>query len=132
MYLRFLRVGLLACLTGLLVACSGGSKQTDSSSPDALFTLSGTAGDTDAAITATDANGATVVETVSDTTSRYTLAIPQSAALPITITARGGTNLVTGGSTGFDLLGVAFIASANTINVSPLTTFAVRIAECSG
>ena len=132
MYLRFLRVGLVACLTGLLVACSGGSKEADSSSPDALFTVSGTVGDTEAAITATDAKGATVVETVSDTTSRYALAIPQGAALPITITARGGTNLVTGGSTGFDLLGVAFTASANTINVSPLTTFAVHIAECSG
>ncbi|MCZ6643712.1 MAG: hypothetical protein O7F71_19220, partial [Gammaproteobacteria bacterium] len=121
----------MAGLTGLLIACSGGSEQTDSSSPDAPFTVSGTVGGVGAVLTATDVNGVTVAETLSDATSRYEVEIPPGAALPITITAQGGTDLVTGGSTDFDLLGVAFTANAQTINISPLTTLATRIAECS-
>ncbi|MCZ6659300.1 MAG: hypothetical protein O7C67_18605, partial [Gammaproteobacteria bacterium] len=114
----------MAGLTGLLIACSGGSEQTDSSSPDAPFTVSGTVGGVGAVLTATDVNGVTVAETLSDATSRYEVEIPPGAALPITITAQGGTDLVTGGSTDFDLLGVAFTANAQTINISPLTTLA--------
>ena len=118
-------------LTGLLIACSGGSGGTDSS-PRPPFTVSGTVGDAGAALTATDATGATVAQTQSDATSRYEVEIPSSAAQPITITAQGGTDLVTGMSTDFDLLGVTFTSTAQTINLSPLTTLATRIAECTG
>lgn len=118
-------------LTGLLIACSGGSGGTDSS-PRPPFTVSGTVGNVGAALTATDATGATVAQTQSDATSRYEVEIPSSAAQPITIRAQGGTDLVTGTSTDFDLVGVTFTSTAQTINLSPLTTLATRIAECTG
>ena len=94
--------------------------------------MSGTVGNVSAALTATDATGATVAQTQSDATSRYEVEIPSSAAQPITITAQGGTDLVTGTSTDFDLVGVTSTSTAQTINLSPLTTLATRIAECTG
>lgn len=118
-------------LTGLLIACSGGSGGTDSS-PRPPFTVSGTVGNVGAALTATDATGATVAQTQSEATSRYEVEIPSGAAQPITIRAQGGTDLVTGTSTDFDLVGVTFTSTAQTINLSPLTTLATRIAECTG
>ena len=128
MYPHILRASLLVGLAGLLIACSGETEKNDG------FIVSGLVGDASlvgAAITVADANGDTIVETLSDEATRYEAQIPPDTPMPLTITAKDGVDLVTGGANEFDLVAVAF-ATSQTVNVSPLTTLATRMAECSG
>ncbi|MCZ6642422.1 MAG: hypothetical protein O7F71_12660, partial [Gammaproteobacteria bacterium] len=131
MYPDFVRGALLIGLAGLLIACSGGTEKTDLGDD---FIVSGYVGDASlvgASITVADANGETVFETVSDQTAQYEAQIPAESPMPLTITAQGGEDLVTGGATEFDLVAVAF-SNSQIVNISPLTTLATRTAECSG
>ena len=93
---------LVAQLFSSLAACNGGS---GSSPRSQVFrnanpiTLSGSIGDgpvTGAAVTVHDANDESVVAGVSDATAGYQITVPAGTAFPITVTASGGTDLVTG------------------------------------
>ena len=153
----FLRaVARTACVCAFLMstACSGGS--SGSSDPDsgtaapsgteapaqlntpaagAVFTISGSVGDgpaIDAEIEVVDGDGEVLVVTTSDSGANYQVDLPAEAALPVRIRARGGTDLVTGRSLDFDLVGIAVTNVSQTINVTPLSTLTTRLLDCSG
>ncbi|MCR9277830.1 MAG: thrombospondin type 3 repeat-containing protein [Pseudomonadaceae bacterium] len=130
-HLALLSIGLL------LSACSGGS--TISSSGDLQGGSSGTVvagsvGDgpvIGATVTVYDANGVVLAEGTSDGLANYEIEVPEGAAFPVSVRATGGTDLVTGRAPDFDMEAVALFAGVQTVNVSPLTTIAVKAAECS-
>ena len=115
--------------SGLLIACSGGADKNNDG-----FTISGMVGDgslVGATVTVTDANGAVIAETLSDEVTQYVAVIPPDTPTPLRITAKDGVDLVTGGASEFALAAVAF-STSQTVNVSPLSALATRMAECSG
>ncbi len=129
----FWKAGFFVGFSGLLLACSGSAGSTGHTAP--AFIVSGSVGDgslVEAAMTATDANGATISKALSDATTHYELEIPAATVMPLTIVAKGGSDLVGGQLADFELVAVAFDAASQTVNVSPLTTLATRMAECSG
>ncbi|MDH3642435.1 MAG: hypothetical protein OES38_10090, partial [Gammaproteobacteria bacterium] len=128
MYPHYFRAGLLVVLAGLLIACSGEAEKADGS---AIPELSGDVSLIGASVTVTDANGDTVADTLSDESAQYEVSIPPDTPLPLTITARGGNDLLLGGASEIDRVAVTFGASS-TANVSPLTTLAARMVECAG
>ncbi len=77
-----------------------------------------------------DANGQEVARTVADGNARYEVQIPSSAALPLTVEASGGTDLVTGRGVDFVLAGAVTDPGAQTVNISPLSSLAVGSASC--
>ncbi len=126
----FWKAGFFVGFSGLLLACSGSAGSTGHTAP--AFIVSGSVGDgslVEAAMTATDA---TISNALSDATTHYELEIPAATVMPLTIVAKGGSDLVGGQLADFELVAVAFDAASQTVNVSPLTTLATRMAECSG
>ena len=135
---QFLRAFLLVGFAASLSACSGGADQADELTgevpADNGFTVSGSVGDgslVGASVVVADANGDIIVETLSDAGTLYEVDIPPDSSMPLTITATGGADIVSGGAIEFDLVSVVF-SNSQTVNVSPLTTLATRMAECSG
>ena len=125
--------GFVALLTLFLAACSGGSG--GGGGPSASMELSGSVGDgpaIGAEIVVTDAAGTVWEEHSSDSLANYRLRVPAGAQLPLLLEATGGTDLVTGRPLDFTLVGTVMARGAQTVNLSPLTTVAVRAAQCSG
>ena len=128
----------LGFLTMLLVlsACSSGSE--NGSSDEALnstYPITGSIGDgpiIDADIEVRDANGDVIATGTSDGQANYTIDIPSDAALPVTLHVTGGTDLVTNRSADFELVAMVNQTGSQTVNVSPLTSLAVKAAECRG
>ena len=125
-------VGLILILT----ACSSGS---DSGSSDEVlgstFPISGSIGDgpiVGASIEVRDANGEVIATGTSDGQANYSIDIPSNATLPVTVHVTGGVDLVTDRAADFELVSMVNRAGTQTINVSPLTTMAVKAAECRG
>jgi hypothetical protein len=149
MYPQLLKAGLMVVLAGLLTACSGGAKKADGGDAVVVaavvadgdgdaqadeFTLSGSVGSgslAGASVTLADAEGVVIETLASDPTGQYQAQVPVGASFPLMITAKGGTDLISGHANEFDLVAVAF-STSQTVNVSPLTTLATRVAECSG
>ena len=123
-----------SCLLGaciILAACSGSSKQKDVVSDGMV--LSGSVGDgpiVGAEIRVFDADGTLVLEGTSDESAGYRLDIPDGTALPLTITASGGIDLVTGRPADFELRSLALNSGLVTVNVTPYTTLAADGANC--
>ena len=114
--------------TLLVVACSSGSEEGSSDDLLSPYDVSGSIGDgpiVGADISVIDARGNVVATGTSDGSARYSLAIPGDTALPITVRATGGTDLVTQRGTDFELVSVINRKGEQTVNVSPLTTLAV-------
>jgi hypothetical protein len=115
---------------GVLSACGGGGGGS-SSGP---LALSGSVFDgpvVGADLVLSDAKGNVLSEVNSDNLANYQLNLNTKTPLPVIITARGGTDLVTGRGLDFDLVGAAVRSGPSTVNISPLTTLAVRAAQCS-
>ena len=131
---------LVLMLTWTVFACSGGGGGSSGSVPASPpptssddFQVSGSVGDgpiVNGTITAVDAGGNTVATAVSDARANYSIDIPADAALPVTISVTGGTDLVTNRPADFELLSLTNVVGAQTVNVSPLTTLVVRAAQC--
>jgi len=97
--------------------------------------LAGSVGDgpiVGANISIVDGTGNPVVEVTGDLLAGYEVSVPDGAPLPLTVTATGGTDLVTGRPAEFPLKAVVFETGPATLNVIPYTTLAVAIAECRG
>ena len=128
--------GLIFCaLTLVAAACSSGSEEGSSDDLLNAFTFSGSVGDgpiVGAEVTVIDADGNLVTTTTSDDGANYTVEIPGQTPLPVTIQVQGGTDLVTQRASDFELVAALHTVGAQTVNVSPLTTLAVRAAECNG
>jgi len=136
-------------IVAVLAACSGGgggssnppSQQSSSQittsdvSQPSGFAITGSIGDgpiVDAEIVVRDRNGEVVATGQSDQEANYTIELPADAALPLTIHVTGGTDLVTGRSADFELVAMINETGLQTANVSPLTTVAVKAAQCRG
>jgi hypothetical protein len=137
--------GLVAAMLLTLSACSGGGSGGASGSgaptqpvatpgPDAPIVVSGSVGDgpvVGAALQMVDADGKVLTRDESTSTADYRLEVPADARLPVLVNATGGTDLVTGRPLDFPLTGAILSSSFTTVNISPLTTLAVRAAQCS-
>lgn len=129
--LRIHRSGFVLCLSFFVAACSGSSGS--SNSPGNPINVSGSVGDgpvIGADVRVTDANGHILEERTSDELASYQLTVPAHAELPVLVTAAGGTDLVTGRELDFTLVGAVLDRGAHTVNLSPLSTVAVRAAQC--
>ena len=130
MTLRAWKTALTLTVLTILSACGGGGGGS-SSGP---LSLSGSVLDgpvVGADLILTDAKGKLLLEVNSDSLANYQLDLDSKTALPVLITARGGTDLVTGRRLDFDLLGAAVSRGSYNVNISPLTTLAVRAAQCT-
>ena len=132
-----IRTPLLAILIFALGACSSGSGS--GSSDDVLesstYQISGSIGDgpiVGANIVVIDADGVEVASGVSDQQAAYMIDIPSTAALPVTVHVTGGNDLVTQRAADFELVAMVNTTGRQTVNVSPLTTIAVKAAICRG
>ncbi len=128
--------GLVFCaLTLVAAACSSGSEEGSSDALLNAFTFSGSVGDgpiVGAEVSVTDADGNLVTTATSDDGANYSVEIPGQTPLPVTISVQGGTDLVTQRASDFELVAALHTVGPQTVNVSPLTTLAVRAAECNG
>ncbi len=130
--MAFPRIGLgfPVLLAVLLAGCSGTSEPNRVEA----INLSGSVGDgpaVGAEITVTDADGEVIEQQTSDAEASYQISLPEGLALPVRITAAGGTDLVTGRELDFTLVGAALEDGEITVNLTPLGTLAVLAAECS-
>ncbi|NKB99792.1 MAG: hypothetical protein GKR90_15030 [Pseudomonadales bacterium] len=127
--------GLLLTLV-LIGACSSGSERGSSDEVlGSTYSVSGSIGDgpiVGADIEVRDANGEVVATGTSDDQAAYAIDIPTNAALPVTVHVTGGTDLVTNRAADFELVAMVNATGLQTVNVSPLTSFAVKAAECRG
>ena len=126
---RLVRLAVTATLALALVSCGGGGGEPPGA---ATTTISGSVVDgpvTQSTITISDADGAVILSTLSDEQANYAAAIPADALYPLTITARGGTDLVTGGAPQFTMVSTVLEPSEQTANVTPFTTLIVRCAQ---
>ena len=131
---RYTKVALFSFFITVLAACTSGSEEGSSDTRSA-FEISGSIGDgpiVDADIVVVDANGVEIATGQSNERAEYTIEIPAGAALPVTVRVSGGTDLVTQRAADFELVSQVNATGTQTINVSPLTTLAVKTAECSG
>jgi hypothetical protein len=125
---RGFRSAVLAILLGALGGCSN---EGDGPSAQALVGSVGDGPVVDALVTLTDAGGSLVSETLSDITANYAVDVPAGHAYPLTLTASGGTDLVTGRALDFTLRSVVLGPEVTRVNLSPITTLAVAVAACS-
>lgn len=143
--LRVRRCGFVVFFSLLMAACSGSSDfVTDPGAadpsepaappaPTAPVSVSGSVGDgpvVGADLVVTDANGQVLDRSTSDELASYALDLPGDTALPVLVEATGGVDLVTGRALDFTLLGAVLETGEVTVNISPLTTVAVRAAQC--
>ncbi len=77
-----------------------------------------------------DASGTEVASAIADRNAQYSVQVPGDAALPLTVQATGGTDLVTGRAADFTLTAPVTGAVSQTLNVSPLSSLAVGSAAC--
>lgn len=125
------------CMVALLMtACGGGGGGTTSGTATSTATLTGSAGDgpiVGGTVTVTDANGNTIGTATTDANAHYSIKVPSTAALPLTVTITGGTDQVTGAAPDFPLKSAVTTSlstvSNNTVNANPLTTIAVDTAQ---
>ncbi len=129
------RIGLMCALAATLSACSGGSGSSQATVVTSSTTVvSGSVGDgpvVGATLTLTDAAGAVLQSYRSSDTADYRIELSAGTKLPVLVTATGGIDLVTDRALDFPLVGAVLAAGSATVNVSPLTTVAVRAAQCS-
>ncbi len=128
---RRARLAMAVMLTGILGGCGGGS----STAPVAPIRISGSVGDgpvVDANITVFDAGGTEVARGTAFSTSRYQIAVPAGARLPLRVVATGGRDLVTGRPVEFELMSMVTDTGAQTVNLSPISSLISHAAKCSG
>src|SRR5262245_47407316 len=119
-----------------MTACQGGNESgsVDETVSAAAVTLTGSVGDGPVAgadITIVDAKGNVVLQGTSDSTANYQIEVPPGTLFPVVIKASGGTDLVSGQPVDFEVRAVAFDPTETLVNISPLSTLAVKTASCS-
>jgi len=127
------KVVLGICISFILSACTSGSEAGSSDELLGAFTVSGSVGDgpiVGAEVLLVDANGDLVGSTTSNNQARYSIDIPGDTPLPVTATASGGTDLVTGFAADFALSALVHSTGEQNLNISPLTTLVARSAQC--
>jgi len=138
-YLKLKRHGfvLRCCMAAALMAlasCGGGG----GAAAVATGNVGGSAGDgplVGTTVTITDANGAVVGTAKTDANAHYNIAVPLTAAVPLTITfGTDGIDQVTGQAPTIPLSTVALTVPAGgvTANANPLSTLAVETAKKLG
>src|SRR5262245_59365794 len=84
----------------VLVGCNGSEESSSQAlRNDNPLTISGSIGDgpvVDASVSVKDSSGKTVIAGVSNSAAGYEITVPAGTAFPITVTASGGTDLVSG------------------------------------
>ncbi len=93
--------------------------------------ITGSVGDgpiTGSIITLQDASKKVITESTSDSQAKYAATIPKGMKLPITITATGGIDLVTGMPPTFDMVSATVDKSVRTVNINPFATMIVKTA----
>jgi len=96
--------------------------------------VSGSVGDgpvIGATLRVVDARGEVLGFERSSETADYRLELAADTRLPVLVTATGGIDLVTMRELDFPLVGAVLQTGSVTVNVAPLTTVAVRAAQCS-
>ncbi|MEW5755873.1 MAG: Calx-beta domain-containing protein [Pseudomonadota bacterium] len=94
-------------------------------------TIVGSVGDgpiTGATIVIKDSGHKEVVRTDSDLQARYQAILPKGMKYPVTLTASGGTDLVTGMAPTFDMVSGAVDKTVTNININPFSTLIIKAA----
>ena len=126
----------------LLSGCSGGGSSSPSPAPIASepvqkiaeFRLSGRVFDgpvVGADIRVFDANGILIAQGTSDQSASYSIELPENTPLPISITASGGTDLVTNRAADFEMTTLVARSGDQTANLSPISTLVAKAAKCA-
>ena len=121
----------------LLMSACNGSKESSSQAlrNDNPITLSGSVGDgpvADATVTVLDSHGESIVAGVSNSSAGYQITVPAGTSFPITVTASGGTDLVSGLPQDFAFKAALADPTMDHVNVSPFSSLALAIANCDG
>jgi hypothetical protein len=122
------------CVVGLVLAACSSDSDRGSSIDSSAFVISGSIGDgpiVNADVSLYDADGQLLGTAVSSEQAGYSFEVPADTALPVTLRVSGGTDLVTQRAPDFELMAVVTNTGEQTVNVSPLTTLAVRAAQCA-
>ncbi len=123
----------LTAIVLLLTACGGGSSGSGSTTvAPSSFTFGGSVGDgpvVGAAITVQDNNGNIISTQTSDSSANYQITLSAPPGFPLTITASGGTDLVTGSAPGFSMKSVVQADTQGTANINPFSTLIVTTAQ---
>lgn len=122
----------LALSLALVAAgCGGGGGQGSTSN---VHSLTGSVGDgpvVNASLSVHDAKGALVATGKSDAAAHYRLDA-RPGSFPLTVTASGGTDLVTNRPLDFELSAVALDASQGVANLNPFSTLIAKAARLRG
>lgn len=124
----FLNRLLIVILSVAVTACGGGGS---TGGQDAI-TLQGSVGDgpvVSATVTISDAGGTVLATVSSDGQAVYRAEIPADARFPLLLSARGGTDIVSGQAPDFTLQSVVTGTGGQTANLNPFTTLIVTTAQ---
>ncbi len=126
----------LSLIAGLLVSGCGGSGDAESTGADVQAVaqiFGGSVGDgpiIGATVVVRDVNGHVLLESESDAFANYSVKIKaRGNQYPLTVTAGGGEDLVTGAPADFELLSIALLPSVKTVNLNPYSTLVVETAS---
>ncbi len=76
-----------------------------------------------------DGTGRQLLSTISNDAANYAVSLPSDAAFPVTITATGGLDIVSGTAPGFTMLSVTTNAKTLTLNINPFSTLIVKTTQ---
>jgi hypothetical protein len=135
-YVRNLAFSVLVLIP--LVGCGGGGGGDSASTPAELsnsspITIAGSVGDgpiVHADIVVRDSRGRAVVTGKSDDQANYFVEVPAGTKFPLTVSATGGRDLVSGDPADFELVALLLEPANSMVNVSPMTTLVSRGAAC--
>ncbi len=138
-YRRFRGIAPSVCVGGLVLLMSACNGSQESSSQalrnDNPITLTGSIGDgpvAEAQVSVLDSQGQLVVAGVSDSAAGYQITVPAGTAFPVTVTASGGTDLVSGLPPDFSFKAVLLDPTVDRVNVSPFSSLALAVTNCGG
>lgn len=121
-------------LSIVFTACGGGGGETNPGNNNIV--ISGSVGDgpiVQANITILDRTGKVIASQLSDANAKYSISIPNDSNLyPITITASGGTDLVSNTEPDFKLYSTTLKKSETIININPYSTMVYKISGKMG
>jgi len=123
---------LISLISLIIAACGGGGSGTTNTA----INLSGSVGDgpiTAATVVLLDSTGNVITSTTSNASASYSVNTSVASDVhPLTITASGGTDMVTSAQPDFTMFSTALNASVTTVNITPYTTLIYKIAEKLG